>query len=322
MNKSVKIFMSFIGVNDAGDLIGRKDGAILTALKNDQFDEVVLLWNDNVNANIEFGKVAKYLKKEILSRKLADKVNLVKLNIKDVTDHNEIYKQLKQFCDNLNKSPQFSYIAAISSGTPAMQVCWILLAESGDFSETNHLQLIKVLDPKFGISKNIPVKIDTSLPQIVRLKSELVNLKKELIPVANISITKAQLKIGNEIIPLSPIELSYYKYFAERVINGKGSEKFSGFNTSNEFLKRIIEIHREIFPDLDSNRFEIENILKKGIGLSIYTFRGNISKLNNKIKSVIKNDLVADNFIIKAEGRRGAKFYGIKAPAEKFVIGK
>jgi hypothetical protein len=136
-----------------------------------------------------------------------------------------------------------------------MQVCWILLAESGDFSQSNPLQLIKVSDPKFGISKNIPVKIDTALPRIVRLKDEIDNLKKELLPVAKITISKPQLEIGETIIPLSPIELSYYRYFFERILEGKGEEKFSGFITPDYFLKRIIEIHQEFYPDLDSNRF-------------------------------------------------------------------
>lgn len=67
------------------------------------------------------------------------------------------------------------------------------------------------------------------LKNLNRLKNELVNLKKEIIPVANLSISRAQLKIGNEIIPLSPIELSYYKYFAERVINVKRIRKIFWF---------------------------------------------------------------------------------------------
>ena len=76
-----------------------------------------------------------------------------------------------------------------------MQVCWILLAESGDFSELNSLRLIQVKDPKFGKSENLLVKIDTSLPRILRLKEEVKTLKKDLIPSAIITITKPGLKI-------------------------------------------------------------------------------------------------------------------------------
>jgi hypothetical protein len=39
-----KILISFVGVNDAGKLAGEKDGAILTALENENFDEMISLW--------------------------------------------------------------------------------------------------------------------------------------------------------------------------------------------------------------------------------------------------------------------------------------
>jgi len=201
-----------------------------------------------------------------------------------------------------------------------MQVCWILLSESGDFSESNKLNLIKVKDPKFGKSENIPVKIDTALPKIIRLKEEVEILKKDLIPIATITIAKPGLRIGEIEIILSPMELTYYKYFAERVITEKGDEKFSGFNTSNTFLDRVIAIHTELFPDLDSNRMDLISIRKKDIGLSIYTFRGNISKLNKKIKNTLQNDTIAKTFEISSEGGRGAKFYGIKAGSNKLKI--
>ena len=238
----------------------------------------------------------------------------------DVTDHNHIYPVLKGFTDDLNKAEKFDYTAAISSGTPAMQVCWILLAESGDFSETNKLNLIKVKDPAFGESENIPVIIETSLPQIIRLKNEIKSLKNNLIPQAILTIDRPGLKIGDVEIILSPMELTYYMYFVERKINGQDDEKFSGFNTSNKFLNRIIELHKKLYPDLESNRMELEHICKRNIGLSIYTYRGNVSKLNKKINASLLNETVANSFKISSNGGRGAKYYGIQAPREKLLI--
>ena len=185
--KRKNIFLSFIGSNDAGKLLNSSDGAILTALTNQKFDEAILFWNKGNVKNITYEEIADYLKVEILKRKLTNKASIHEFIISDVTDHNIIYLILKDFTDKLDKSPNLSYSAAISSGTPSMQVCWILLAESGDFSENNPLHLIKVKDPKFGKSENIPVKIDTSLPHIIRLKEEVQTLKKDLIPTAAIS---------------------------------------------------------------------------------------------------------------------------------------
>ena len=201
-----------------------------------------------------------------------------------------------------------------------MQVCWILLAESGDFSENNPLHLIKVKDPKFGKSENIPVNIDTSLPRIIRLKEEVQTLKKDLIPAAIITISKPGLTIGDIEIQLPPMGLTYYRYFAERVLNGGKMERFMGYNTTKAFLNRIIEIHAEFYPNLDSHRMDLEDMRKKDIGLSLSTFRGNVSKTNKNIKKEIDNETIYDTFHISIEGPRGAKFYGIKAPKEKISL--
>lgn len=320
MKKQKHILLSFVGTNDAGKVKGQNDGAILSALTNQKFDEVILLWNKSGNKEFDYQAISNYLKDQIKQRKLTKKTDIIELPIKDVTDHNQIYLALKEFTDKLVKTDDLHYTTAISSGTPAMQVCWILLSESGDFSESNKLNLIKIKDPKFGKSENIPVKIDTTLPKIIRLKEEVEILKKDLIPSAILTITKPGLKIGDIEIILSPIELTYYKYFAERVIAEKGDEKFSGFNTSNTFLDRIIEIHEELFPALDSNRMELTSIRKKNIGLSIYTFRGNVSKLNKKIRATLNNSTIFETFEIKGEGGRGHLFYGIRAPKDKLVI--
>lgn len=319
--KNVKnILLSFVGSNDAGKLKDKKDGPIITALVNQKFDEIILLWNKSGDKEYDYKSIADYLKDEIKKRRLAKRTDIIELPIKDVTDHNQIYITLKDFTDKLKKTEELSYTAAISSGTPAMQVCWILLSESGDFSETNKLNLIKVKDPKFGKSENIPVKIDTALPRIVRLKEEVENLKKDLIPFATISISRPGLKIGDIYINLTPIELCYFKYFAERVLEGKGDEKFPMYKTTDNFLDRVIKIHEELFLESEAGRMDLVAMKRKGVGLAISTFRGNVSKLNKKIKATIKNESIANTFMITSEGVKGAKFYGIKADASKLNI--
>ncbi len=320
MQKVKNILLSFVGSNDAGKLKDKNDGPIITALVNQKFDEVILLWNKSGDKEYDYKAIAKYLKNEIKKRKLAKKTDINELPIKDVTDHNQIYITLKDFTDKLKKTEELIYTAAISSGTPAMQVCWILLSESGDFSKTSKLNLIQVKNPKFGASENIPVKINTALPRIIRLKEEVENLKKDLIPVATITLTRPGLKIGDRDINLTPIELCYFKYFAERVLEGKGDEKFPMYKTTDNFLDRIIKIHEELFRESESGRMELENMKTKKIGLAISTFRGNVSKLNKKIKMAIKNESVANAFMITSEGVKGAKFYGIKADASKLNI--
>lgn len=304
-----KIFISFIGTNDAGKLNGKPDGAILTALKAlKKADEVYLLWSPSDT----FKNISAYLKKEIIKRKLSHKVNSIPFDLDDVTDHNEIYPKLLDFCKvNLPVNPEI--IAAIASGTPAMQVCWILMAESGDF----RLKLIRSNEPKFGKPPVTEIKLGTGLPKIIRLESENKDLKK-LLPIVNLNIPKGELKIGSVPVKLSPVQFAYYRYFIERAKEEKEYERFGNTaDTPKSFLKKIIEFHKESFPDAYMNIKVSENILEKGYGADIRTFRANISKLNNKIKTA----MVSYNYyIIETEGSRFRTCYGISLPPEKINI--
>lgn len=319
MKKQKEILISLVGSNDAGKLKGGGDGAILTALNNQKFDEAILLWNDSKSGEIDFKKISDYLVSEIKKRKSVYSVKALELKIFDVTDHNKIYETLKTFCDGLDKSSSKKYTAAISSGTPAMQVCWILLAESGDFSKTNPLNLIKVTDPKFGESKNVIVKIDTSLPKIVRLEEENSTLKENLLPMITIDISHGKASIGQTEIDFSPVQFCYYRYFAEILREGKSPEKFSALETSRVFAEKIFEYHEESFPIMDVVREEYRKALKNNRGIARATFNGNISKANQKIKSALDEGL-SQYYEIKSSGVRGAKFYGIDSSAEKVII--
>lgn len=315
-----KVLLSFVGTNDGGALLGKADGAIITALRNETFNDVILLWNEAKIGDKTYSNVVEYLIKTIKSKKYAKKVIEHEITLSDVTDHNEIYAKLKEFTDSLQKDSIIQYTSAISSGTPAMQVCWILLAESGDFSEEFPLRLIKVKDPKFGKSQNVEVKLDTSLPRIQRLKNELSTIKKDLIPLAILNIERGILSIGEIQIDLSPVEFCHYRYFAERILNNLGDEKFSGISVPIEFMESIYQYHEESFPDLDLNREDLRKMIKNQSELGIQTFRGNVSKINRKLRESLDNDTLLYTFQISINGKRGAKFYGIMASPKKIKI--
>ncbi len=321
MQKQKRILLSFVGTNDAGKLVeNNSDGAIITALQNDKFDEVILLWNSNKTSAPTYSEIVSHLKKEIKRQKLAKKVSATLFDIKNITDHNEIYLKLRDFTNELEKDDNTSYTASVTSGTPSMQACWILLGESGDFSEKYPLNLIQIKDPRFGTSANVPVKLDTALPKIIKLKDEVNKLKEDLIPKAVIKVDKGTLTIGDIPITLSPIEFCYYRYFVERVLEGLGDERFSGFTVSIDFMKKIFSYHAESFEFLDTNRIDLGRMIKKNEQLGIQTFRGNVSKANKKIKATLNNETLAQTFMISIEGGRGAKFYGINVPIEKITI--
>lgn len=170
-------------------------------------------------------------------------MNLHKFDCKNVTDHNEIYPKLLEICKELNISPDREYTAAIAAGTPAMQVCWLLMAESGDFP----IKLIRSNEPRFGKPLVTLIKLDTTLPKIFRLEQENDEIDN-LLPDAEIDVKNGSLQIAGTIIPLSPMEFSYYRYFAQRIKKGLLAERFSGLSVSNIFFKRYNKISRRKFP--------------------------------------------------------------------------
>ena len=319
--KNKNVLISFVGINDEGKLKEKPDGAILTVLKKRRFDEIHLLWNTTEHGEIDFYEIARYVKSEIQKRKLCSNVELHTFECENVTDHNEIYPKLLGLCNSFKKNEHIKFTAAIASGTPAMQVCWILMAESGDLP----MELIRSNEPKFGKPLVTPVKIGTGLPRIMRLKEEVYVLKKqnlELLPIIKLSIKNPQLFIGQIKVNLAPIEFSYYRYFLERNKSDKEFLRISGYGMPMEFLEKIIQLHKESFPDADSNRIVLERMYNKKEWLMTSTFRGNVSRLNRKIREALQNESLYKYYEIYSEGKRFNKRYGINLQKEKIIINK
>lgn len=312
MKSKSKVFVSFVGINDAGKLIGKDEGAILTALKAlKKVDKVYLLWSPTGN----FKNIANYLKKEIINKKYCKNILLNSFDLDNVTDHNEIYPKLLEFCKS-NFTGDEEVVAAVASGTPAMQVCWILMAESGDFK----LKLIRSNEPKFSKSPITEIKLGTGLPKIIkRLESENKDLKM-LLPVVNMNVSKGELKIGNDLIKLSPIQFAYYRYFLERAKEEKKYERFPMFRTHLEFVKKIIKYHNDSFPESDQGILHTIKLLKNEDGINMSNFRPNLNRINKKIKSILISESLSKYFIIESIGSRQALSYGINLSEEKINI--
>ena len=300
-------------------MTGSSDGAILTIFRSRKYDEVRLIWNESKTQHINLYKIAKYVKNEILDRGYCKSVKLHKIELNSVTDHNEIYPKLLAICNKINPSPNKHFTAAISSGTPAMQVCWILMAESGDFP----LELIRSNEPRFGRPFVSPVRLDTGLPRIVRLEREvkqLHNEKKQLIPGLLIKIKTGTVMVEETEIEFSPIEFSYYRYFAERAMSDDPLLRISGIFVPDEFMKNIVRYHEESYPGSDLFRQALQNKIKKGEELDVRTFRGNVSKSNKKIQQALRNKGLVNLLKISSFGKRHATSYGIRIPKDKIKI--
>ncbi len=92
------VLLTFVGTNDS---YKDKDGAVLTVFKKRKFDEVHLLWNPSSFMN--YYQVAQNVKSEIVKRKYCKNVSIHTFNCEDVTDHNEIYPLLLNFCKSIKR---------------------------------------------------------------------------------------------------------------------------------------------------------------------------------------------------------------------------
>jgi hypothetical protein len=301
-----KILISFVGSNDSGNP-GKNDGAVLTALgiKSFKFDKIHIIYSLNVKSEIDFYKIAKYVETEIKTRSYCKDVALHPLDLDSVIDHNEIYNKLLALCISLKQSEKKSeFTALISSGTPAMMVCWILMAESGDFK----IKLFQVTPPRFSSKLINEVKLDTSLPRIKRLEEEVNSLLPEVV----MNIAKGQLFVDKLRINLSPKEFCFYRYFLEQKLNENGDLRISGFFMPDDFKLSVIEYLKDSFEDSTVN-------LKKIGDMMSAEFRPTLTKLNTKFRESVS--VAHYKYVhILGSGPRMAKSYSVLLKKERIKI--
>jgi hypothetical protein len=259
----------------------------------------------------DFEAIGKYIQSQLDYRRLCERTELIDLKIKDPTDHNEIYPKILKYLEKVQKA-DCEYAAAISSGTPSMQACWILIAESGAFP----LKLVRSDDPKWGVPVVRKVKLSAALPRIEKIKRENTELKKSALEVVTIDKKKPEIRIGDKVIDLTPIEFVYYRFFAERAKRGDEHMRFGVYEVPDEFYNRVLQFHRESYPDADGARIKLERSKK----IACSTFRANVTRLNKKLKKAVGHDVFSRYYMIESEGQRLAMRYSINLPQESIKI--
>lgn len=301
-----KVLISFVGNNDFNE---ERSGAILTVAENIEFGEIHLLWCRSKFT--DYNMIGKYVKSEIERKELSEKVVLEEIEIEDPTNHNEIYPKLMKYLKSIHRKNR-KFFAAISSGTPSMQACWILIAESNAFP----IKLFRSDDPKWGVDVVRPVKLSTALPKIVILENENLQLKKLALKKLCIDRKIPEVKIGDKKLELSPIEFVYYTFFAERALEDKEYLKFGTYNVPAEFFDRILKMHEDMFESADIARDK----LRKTGEISCSTFRTNVTRINKKIEKLLGKKVPFKYYLIESEGMKFAKRYGMNLPGELIEI--
>ena len=151
----MSVLLSFIGFHDPygrSVIDGQKQvGPILTSLAERQFAAVVLLATPGSAANTESTVVA------IEEHHPDCTVMLMQLSIEDPTDYSVIFKELRRSVRAVQKQYEDAHLCvSVSSGTPHMHACWIMLVASGELPAT----LIQSRPPQFVSGAHAVTEID------------------------------------------------------------------------------------------------------------------------------------------------------------------
>ncbi|MGQ9799958.1 MAG: CRISPR-associated ring nuclease Csm6 [Ignavibacterium sp.] len=128
---------------------------------------------------------------------------------------------------------------------------------------------------------------------------------------------RREIKYKTESIILEPLEFLFYYFFVDS--KERGIQKISIYDiTSNETRERFIEYFNEYYAK--SRSIKDFNWYKKGFNQ--FDFRSKRSKINNKIKKLLNNTDLEEQFIINVDKIYGDSKYFIKADIDRFLIKK
>jgi len=204
----LKILISFVGNNDPYANKDKSPGPILSILKRRKFNKLYLLfnsdkyWDSLIETQAYCNQNYPAMKVEY---RLAEAINPI--------DHNIIYLAMYKVVRKIVKgNPKAQFNISITSGTPTMHACWILLQQGGVIKAdliqvSREIGITKVkfnLDdfPKIEATEEIKVEL-TRLSRENELLRKAMDLESSL--ANGFYIPDEGIDLDNEILP------AYYK---------------------------------------------------------------------------------------------------------------
>jgi transcriptional regulator with AAA-type ATPase domain len=153
MRACYKILLTFTGFHDpfsaspiGGDM---QTGPILTVVADRSFDCVCLF------STPKTAEISERTAQAIRDRHPAVKTEILDVPLKDPTNYLGILRQLRAHFRKIHAAhPDAEYSISVSSGTPHMHACWVLLAASGEIPAT----ILQSTPPEFVPEGRSPVK--------------------------------------------------------------------------------------------------------------------------------------------------------------------
>ena len=284
------ILLTFTGFQDPYtiSLVDKEEqpGPILSLVGEKSFDKIILFSTPRTDKNT-------YATKEALqvSHKNLD-IEVRGLVLQDPTDYFAILKELRvnvrKICDD---TPQANFFISVTSGTPQMHACWILLAACGEIPA----YILNVRPSQF-VSKDLPLITEVDLTSkdfpTVRSKVTEIEILEDNIPDIETAITQLGI-VGDHPLMSRALEMGAALAPSEAPIfllgeTGTGKELFA------TFVHRLSGRSRDHFVPLNCAAIPkdlVESILfghKKG------AFTGAISEQTGKFDQADSGTLFLD----------------------------
>jgi len=153
----MKVLLTFTGFHDpyGVGLVGNDEqaGPVLSLVREGAFDKLIIFSTPNTEKNTSATQEALRISAPGLIIERRD------LPLDDPTDYTAILRELRnhirEVCD---ETTQADYFVSVTSGTPQMHACWVLLAASGEIPA----RILNVRPTRF-ISKDRPLIAETNL---------------------------------------------------------------------------------------------------------------------------------------------------------------
>jgi transcriptional regulator with AAA-type ATPase domain len=167
-----KLLLTFTGFQDPYSLglVGEDEqpGPILSLLRTKSFDKIILFPTPRTEKNTSATR-------NVISSEFPDiEIEIRELPLNDPIDYFAILKGLRahirEICENTSNT---NYYISVTSGTPQMHACWVLLAASGEIPA----RILNVRPDKF-VSKDNPLisEIDLTSPDFPTVRSNVCDI--------------------------------------------------------------------------------------------------------------------------------------------------
>lgn len=222
------------------------------------------------------------------------------------------------------KTMSFDAVSALNIYARSQDRAYHILASSdfersGKFFPSNPQEakeLTLVNKPFLRFRKKLPEYTMMNIADIDALFTETQRQVNSLLPFEDLSlnISERTIYIGKTELRLPPMQFAIYLFFFRQKHFVRGGKNISRTNS-----KAIMSAYRSISP----SKGQADRVFRTTFHNEIIDFdvvQKAISSIAAKIRTILKNNALAEFYIIAPEGSYADKYYGIRLPREKRKI--